>query len=79
MRAFLGGAAPALIPFFAFAIGSSLNLTMLWQAGLLGIALGSILVFHRSTWMAVIAHGTFNATSFALIPMAMEAMKALPK
>ena len=45
---------------------------------LLGIALGSILVFHRSTWMAVIAHGTFNATSFALIPMAMEAMKALP-
>jgi 2-keto-3-deoxygluconate permease len=40
MRAFLGKAAPALIPFFAFAIGSSLNLTMLWKAGLLGLALG---------------------------------------
>jgi 2-keto-3-deoxygluconate permease len=40
MREFLGKAAPALIPFFAFAIGSSLNLTMLWQAGLLGLALG---------------------------------------
>jgi len=36
----MGKAAPALIPFFAFAIGSSLNLAMLWQAGLLGLALG---------------------------------------
>jgi 2-keto-3-deoxygluconate permease len=40
MREFLGKAAPALIPFFAFAIGASLNLTMVWRAGLLGIALG---------------------------------------
>jgi len=40
MRDFLGKAAPALIPFFAFAIGASLNLTMVWRAGLLGIALG---------------------------------------
>ena len=40
MRDFLGKAAPALIPFFAFAIGSSLNLSQVWQAGLLGIALG---------------------------------------
>ena len=40
MREFLGKAAPALIPFFAFAIGASLNLAMVWRAGLLGIALG---------------------------------------
>jgi hypothetical protein len=26
------------------------------------------MVFHRSIWPAVIAHGAFNATSMALIP-----------
>jgi 2-keto-3-deoxygluconate permease len=44
MREFLGKAAPALIPFFAFAIGSSLDLSKVWQAGLLGIALGLVVV-----------------------------------
>lgn len=44
MRDFLGKAAPALIPFFAFAIGSSLDLTKVWQAGLLGIALGFVVL-----------------------------------
>src|ERR1700761_3314127 len=44
MREFLGKAAPALIPFFAFAIGSSLDLSKVWQAGLLGIALGVVAV-----------------------------------
>jgi 2-keto-3-deoxygluconate permease len=51
MRRFLGGAAPALIPFFAFAIGSSLNLTMLWQAGLLGLALGIVVLVVSSIVM----------------------------
>jgi 2-keto-3-deoxygluconate permease len=51
MRIFLGGAAPALIPFFAFAIGSSLNLTMLWQAGLLGLALGATVLVISSCVM----------------------------
>lgn len=44
MRDFLGKAAPALIPFFAFAIGSSLDLTKVWQAGLLGLALGLVVL-----------------------------------
>jgi 2-keto-3-deoxygluconate permease len=44
MREFLGKAAPALIPFFAFAIGSSLDLSKVWQAGLLGIALGFLVL-----------------------------------
>ena len=44
MREFLGKAAPALIPFFAFAIGSSLDLSKVWQAGLLGIALGLLVL-----------------------------------
>ncbi len=32
--------------------------------GLLGIGLGAILVGHRSLWIAVLAHGFFDATSF---------------
>jgi 2-keto-3-deoxygluconate permease len=40
MRAFLGRAIPVLIPFFAFALGGSLDLTKVWQAGALGVALG---------------------------------------
>jgi 2-keto-3-deoxygluconate permease len=39
-RAFFGRAAPPLIPFFAFALGSSLDLHKVVEAGLLGVALG---------------------------------------
>lgn len=44
MRAFLGRAIPVLIPFFAFALGGSLDLTKVWQAGALGLALGLAVV-----------------------------------
>ena len=37
------------------------------MAAILGIFLGSIMVVHRSIWPAVIAHGCFDALSFALI------------
>src|SRR6201994_2169058 len=51
MRDFLGKAAPALIPFFAFAIGSSLDLSKVWQGGVLGIALGCFAVVVSSLVM----------------------------
>src|SRR4051812_34155324 len=51
MREFLGNAAPALIPFFAFAIGASLNLATVWRAGLLGLALGFVVLAISSTVM----------------------------
>ena len=51
MRDFLGKAAPALIPFFAFAIGASLNLANVWRAGLLGLALGAAVLTVSSTVM----------------------------
>jgi membrane protease YdiL (CAAX protease family) len=38
-------------------------------AGLLGVGLGLIMVFHRSIWPAVIAHGLFDATTFAMLPL----------
>ena len=44
MRAFLGRAIPVLIPFFAFALGGSLDLTKVWQAGALGVVLGLAVV-----------------------------------
>jgi 2-keto-3-deoxygluconate permease len=40
LREFLGSAAPALIPFFAFALGTTLDLHLVWSAGLLGLFLG---------------------------------------
>jgi len=35
---------------------------------MLGIGLGAIMVFHRSIWDAVLAHGFFNAATFAILP-----------
>ncbi len=40
MREFLGRAVPVMIPFFAFALGASLDLYKVWTAGLLGLGLG---------------------------------------
>jgi 2-keto-3-deoxygluconate permease len=40
MRVFLGQGVPVLIPFFAFALGATLDLHLVWAAGLLGLALG---------------------------------------
>ena len=44
MREFLGAAVPVLIPFFAFALGTTINLYNLWRSGLLGIGLGLFVV-----------------------------------
>lgn len=33
--------------------------------GVLGLGLGWVMTFHRSLWVAVLAHGFFDATSFA--------------
>ena len=44
LRAFLGNGASVMIPFFAFALGATLNLRRVWEAGLLGLALGLAVV-----------------------------------
>lgn len=38
------------------------------MAAILGFILGVIMVMHQSIWPAVIAHGAFDATTFALVP-----------
>lgn len=44
-------------------------------AGVVGWFLGMIMVLHRSIWPAVIAHGLFDATTFAVLPWAMEKLQ----
>ena len=44
LRAFLGGGVAVLIPFFAFALGTTLDLHRVWEAGVLGLALGMMVV-----------------------------------
>jgi 2-keto-3-deoxygluconate permease len=44
LREFLGRAVPVMIPFFAFALGGTLNLASVAAAGLLGIGLGLFVV-----------------------------------
>ena len=44
------------------------------SATLLGFGLGLVMVLHQSIWPAVIAHGMFDATTFALLPWAIEQM-----
>jgi 2-keto-3-deoxygluconate permease len=44
MREFLARAVPVMIPFFALALGASLDLHNVWQAGLLGIGMGVAVV-----------------------------------
>lgn len=40
LRQFLGSATPVMIPFFAFALGATLDLRLVWSAGLVGVGLG---------------------------------------
>jgi membrane protease YdiL (CAAX protease family) len=53
---------------FGIAHLSSQGIVGASNATLLGLGLGLIMIFHRSVWPAVIAHGAFDATSMALLP-----------
>jgi membrane protease YdiL (CAAX protease family) len=46
-------------------------------AAFLGLGLGVIMVLHKSIWPAVIAHGFFDATSFALLPWVVDKLPRL--
>ena len=53
LREFLGKAAPVLIPFFAFALGATLNLKLVWKAGLSGLALGTTVLILSAFFLAI--------------------------
>lgn len=54
MREFLGRGVPVLIPFFAFALGTTINAASVWRAGVLGVGLGLFTVAFTGTllWIA---------------------------
>jgi 2-keto-3-deoxygluconate permease len=53
MRQFLAPAVPILIPFFAFALGSTINFATVWKAGLLGVFMGVGVVVITGTALIV--------------------------
>jgi 2-keto-3-deoxygluconate permease len=54
LRDFLSKASPVLIPFFAFALGTTLNLKQVWEAGLLGFALGIAMILVSGTLLILV-------------------------
>jgi 2-keto-3-deoxygluconate permease len=58
LREFLGKAAPVLIPFFAFALGATMNLKLVWKAGLAGLALGLGVVCISAISLVIADHWT---------------------
>jgi 2-keto-3-deoxygluconate permease len=54
MRVFLGQGAPVMIPFFAFALGTTFDLHRVWAAGLLGVALGLVILLISATALILV-------------------------
>jgi 2-keto-3-deoxygluconate permease len=54
LRAFLSAGATIMIPFFAFALGASMDLHRVWEAGLLGLALGLCTVALCATCLTLV-------------------------
>jgi 2-keto-3-deoxygluconate permease len=54
LRTFLGQGAPVLIPFFAFALGATLDLRRVWEAGLVGVGLGLAVLLLSGTAMILV-------------------------
>lgn len=54
MREFLGRGTAVMIPFFSFALGATLDLHRVWAAGLVGVALGLMVVVVSGTVLIVV-------------------------
>ena len=67
MREFLGRGVAVLIPFFAFALGTTINLATLWHSGLIGAALGLFVVAYTGIflWLADRATGGTGVAGLA--------------
>jgi membrane protease YdiL (CAAX protease family) len=71
-----GQIAAVAVAAFVFGIGHlALGPIGVAAATLLGFGLGVIMVLHRSIWPAVIAHGMFDATTFALLPLISDQLR----
>jgi 2-keto-3-deoxygluconate permease len=54
MQLFLGRGVPVIIPFFAFALGATLDLHLVWRAGLLGLLLGVITLIASAVMLVIV-------------------------
>lgn len=54
LRKFFSSGAAVMIPFFAFALGTTLNLHKVWEAGLLGLGLGLMIVLVSAVCLVVV-------------------------
>ena len=72
MRVWLSGATGVLIPFFAFALGASIDLRAVWKAGLLGLLLG-VAVFVVTGAVLIVADKLTGGTGVAGISAASTA------
>jgi 2-keto-3-deoxygluconate permease len=75
MRVWLSGATGVLIPFFAFALGASIDLRAVWKAGLLGLLLG-VAVFVVTGAVLIVADKLTGGTGVAGISAASTAGNA---
>jgi len=75
MRVWLSGATAVLIPFFAFALGASIDLRAVWKAGLLGLLLG-VAVFVVTGAVLIVADKLTGGTGVAGISAASTAGNA---
>jgi 2-keto-3-deoxygluconate permease len=58
LREFFRPAVPVLIPFFALALGAGIDLSAVWQAGLLGVGLGVFVVAVTGTALFLVDRAT---------------------
>ena len=75
LRKFFGGAAPMLIPFYAFALGATLDLHHVWQAGVIGIVLGLGIIL-ISAPLLILVDRVFDGTGTAGLAAATTASNA---
>jgi 2-keto-3-deoxygluconate permease len=77
LRKFFSAAVPVLIPFFAFALGATLNLHRVWEAGLAGLALGvGIILVSAPVLFLVDRFGTSTGNGTAGLAAAATASNA---
>lgn len=75
IRALLSNAGPALIPFYAFGLGATLNLARIWEAGLVGLVLGIAVIVVSGTALLLVDRFT-GGTGIAGIAAATTAGNA---
>ena len=73
-----GGIAAAAIASLFFGVAHlQQGIATVALATVVGFLLGVIMTLHRSIWPSVIAHGLFDATSFAVLPWVMPHLQEL--